>query len=84
MIPAHVAERITKELRIPTIGIGAGPHCDAQVMVWTDMAGMNSGPAPRFVKRYADLRGVLTEAARAYADEVANGTYPGPEHSFDD
>jgi 3-methyl-2-oxobutanoate hydroxymethyltransferase len=84
MIPSHVAERITKELRIPTIGIGAGPHCDAQVMVWTDMAGMNSGPAPRFVKRYADLRGVLTEAARAYAEDVVNGTYPAPEHSFDD
>jgi 3-methyl-2-oxobutanoate hydroxymethyltransferase len=84
MIPAHVAERITKELRIPTIGIGAGPHCDAQVMVWTDMAGMNSGAAPRFVKRYADLRSALTDAARAYADDVVNGTYPGPEHSFDD
>ena len=48
------------------------------------MAGMNSGPAPRFVKRYADLRSVLTEAARAYAEDVANGTYPAPEHSFDD
>jgi 3-methyl-2-oxobutanoate hydroxymethyltransferase len=84
MVPAHVAERITKELTIPTIGIGAGPNCDAQVMVWTDMVGLNTGPAPRFVKRYADLRGVITAAARAYADEVANGTYPGPEHSFDD
>jgi len=50
----------------------------------TDMVGLNTGPAPRFVKRYADLRGVITDAARAYADEVANGTYPGPEHSFDD
>jgi 3-methyl-2-oxobutanoate hydroxymethyltransferase len=84
MIPNHVAERITKEVKIPTIGIGAGVHCDAQVMVWTDMAGMNTGPAPRFVKRYADLRGVLTEAARAYAADVVNGTYPAPEHSFDD
>jgi 3-methyl-2-oxobutanoate hydroxymethyltransferase len=83
MIPADVAARITKEVRIPTVGIGAGPECDAQVMVWTDMVGLNSGPAPRFVKRYADLRGVITEAARAYADDVANGTYPGPEHSFD-
>jgi 3-methyl-2-oxobutanoate hydroxymethyltransferase len=83
MIPVDVAARITKEIRIPTIGIGAGPECDAQVMVWTDMVGLNSGPAPRFVKRYADVRGVITEAARAYADDVANGTYPGPEHSFE-
>jgi 3-methyl-2-oxobutanoate hydroxymethyltransferase len=83
MIPADVAARITKEVTIPTIGIGAGPECDAQVMVWTDMVGLNSGPAPRFVKRYADVRGVITDAARAYAEEVANGTYPGPEHSFD-
>jgi 3-methyl-2-oxobutanoate hydroxymethyltransferase len=83
MIPVDVAGRITKELTIPTIGIGAGPECDAQVMVWTDMAGLNSGPAPRFVKRFADVRSVITEAARAYAEEVAEGTYPGPEHSFE-
>jgi 3-methyl-2-oxobutanoate hydroxymethyltransferase len=83
MIPADVAARITKEVTIPTIGIGAGPECDAQVMVWTDMVGLNSGPAPRFVKRYADLRAVITDAARAYSEDVANGLYPGPEHSFD-
>jgi 3-methyl-2-oxobutanoate hydroxymethyltransferase len=83
MVPADVAAQITKELTIPTIGIGAGPDCDAQIMVWTDMAGLNSGPAPRFVKRYADLRGVLTEAAENYAREVAEGIYPAPEHSFD-
>jgi 3-methyl-2-oxobutanoate hydroxymethyltransferase len=83
MVPADVAAQITKEIKIPTIGIGAGPDCDAQVMVWTDMVGLNTGPAPRFVKRFADVRGVITEAARAYADEVANGTYPGPEHSFE-
>lgn len=83
MIPSDVAGRITKEVRIPTIGIGAGPECDAQVMVWTDMAGLNSGPAPRFVKRFADVRSVITEAAKAYAEEVAEGTYPGPEHSFE-
>ncbi|HVY10057.1 MAG TPA: 3-methyl-2-oxobutanoate hydroxymethyltransferase [Mycobacteriales bacterium] len=83
MIPADVAAQITKELAIPTIGIGAGPDCDAQVMVWTDMVGLNSGPAPRFVKRYADIRAVITEAASQYAQEVADGTYPGPEHSFD-
>ncbi len=83
MVPADVAAQITKELTIPTIGIGAGPDCDAQVMVWTDMVGLNTGPAPRFVKRYADLRSVITEAAATYAREVADGTYPGPEHSFE-
>lgn len=83
MVPADVAAQITKELAIPTIGIGAGPDCDAQVMVWTDMVGLNNGPAPRFVKRYADLRSVITEAASTYAREVADGIYPGPEHSFE-
>ena len=83
MVPAPVAERVTKELHIPTIGIGAGPHCDAQVLVWQDMAGLNAGPKPRFVKRYADLRGVLSQAAADFATEVSTGEYPGPEHSFD-
>jgi 3-methyl-2-oxobutanoate hydroxymethyltransferase len=83
MVPADVAAQVTKELHIPTIGIGAGPDCDAQVMVWQDMAGLNTGPAPRFVKRYADLRSVLADAARAYADEVASGDYPGAEHSYE-
>jgi 3-methyl-2-oxobutanoate hydroxymethyltransferase len=83
MVPADVAAQITKELTIPTVGIGAGPDCDAQVMVWTDMVGLNTGPAPRFVKRYADLRAVITEAATTYAREVADGIYPGPEHSFE-
>jgi 3-methyl-2-oxobutanoate hydroxymethyltransferase len=83
MVPADVAAGVTKELAIPTIGIGAGPDCDAQVMVWTDLVGLNTGPAPRFVKRYADLRGVITQAAASYARDVAEGTYPGPEHSFD-
>jgi 3-methyl-2-oxobutanoate hydroxymethyltransferase len=83
MVPADVAAQVTKELTIPTIGIGAGPDCDAQVMVWTDMVGLNTGPAPRFVKRYADLRGAITEAATSYARDVAEGIYPGPEHSFE-
>ena len=83
MVPGDVAAQVTKELHIPTIGIGAGPECDAQVMVWQDMAGLNNGPKPKFVKRYADLRGVLAGAARAYADDVAGGTYPGPEHSYE-
>jgi 3-methyl-2-oxobutanoate hydroxymethyltransferase len=83
MVPAAVAGRITKALDIPTIGIGAGPDCDGQVLVWTDMAGMNGGGnAPRFVKKYADLRGELTRAAQEYAADVRGGTFPAPEHTF--
>src|SRR3954465_1036016 len=84
MVPTATAERLTKELHIPTIGIGAGPHCDAQVLVWQDMAGLNAGPKPRFVKRYADLRSVLGAAAKEFAEEVRTGAYPGPDHSFDE
>jgi 3-methyl-2-oxobutanoate hydroxymethyltransferase len=84
MVPAPVAAQVTKALDIPTIGIGAGPDCDAQVLVWTDMAGLNGGKPPRFVKRYADLRGVLTQAARDYADDVRGGTFPAPENSFEE
>ena len=68
MVPAEVAAAVTATLTIPTIGIGAGPHCDAQVLVWQDMAGLNLGPKPKFVKRYADLRAVLAGAATAYAE----------------
>ena len=82
MVPADVAKRVTAELTIPTIGIGAGPDCDAQVLVWTDMAGLNRGRTPRFVKRYADLGGTLLAAAEAFADDVRGGTYPDAEHSF--
>jgi 3-methyl-2-oxobutanoate hydroxymethyltransferase len=82
MVPAEVAKQITAELHIPTIGIGAGPVCDAQVLVWQDMAGLREGQVPRFVKRYADLRGVLTEAARAYAADVVAGTFPSHEHAY--
>jgi 3-methyl-2-oxobutanoate hydroxymethyltransferase len=81
-VPADLAERVTKELLVPTVGIGAGVGCDAQVLVWTDMAGLTPGAPLTFVKRYADLRGVLTEATRAYADDVREGRFPGPEHSF--
>jgi 3-methyl-2-oxobutanoate hydroxymethyltransferase len=83
MVPAELAGQVTKELSIPTIGIGAGVECDAQVLVWPDMAGLTGGRVPRFVKRYADLRAELLRAAREYADDVRNGTFPGPEHSFD-
>ena len=81
-VPAALAERVTAELSIPTIGIGAGAGCDAQVLVWTDMAGLTPGAPLTFVKRYADLRGVLTAATKAYADDVREGRFPGPEHSF--
>jgi 3-methyl-2-oxobutanoate hydroxymethyltransferase len=83
MVPSEIAAQVTKELSIPTIGIGAGVDCDAQVLVWPDMAGLTSGRVPRFVKKYADLRGELLRAAREYADEVRSGVFPGPEHSFD-
>jgi 3-methyl-2-oxobutanoate hydroxymethyltransferase len=82
MVPADVAEQITKTLTIPTIGIGAGPHCDAQVLVWQDMAGMRTGRLPRFVKQYADLHGVLLDAAQRFAGEVLDGTFPSQEHTF--
>jgi 3-methyl-2-oxobutanoate hydroxymethyltransferase len=82
MVPGDVAAEITKTLAIPTIGIGAGADCDAQVLVWQDMAGLRTGRLPRFVKQYADLRGVLLRAARDYAADVAAGTFPGPEHTF--
>ncbi|MFY1703476.1 3-methyl-2-oxobutanoate hydroxymethyltransferase [Micromonospora sp. WMMA1923] len=82
MVPGEVAKRVTAELAIPTVGIGAGPETDAQVLVWQDMAGLRTGKAPRFVKRYADLAGTLSQAARTFADEVRDGTFPAPEHTF--
>jgi 3-methyl-2-oxobutanoate hydroxymethyltransferase len=84
MVPAPVAAEVTGALTIPTIGIGAGPDCDAQVLVWQDMAGLRGGKTPRFVKRYADLRGTLLTSARAYAQEVRTGTFPAAEHTFRD
>ncbi len=82
MVPAHVAKRVTAELAIPTIGIGAGPDTDAQVLVWSDMAGMNRGRKPRFVKQYADLGAVLLDAAQRFGNEVRHGEYPDAEHSY--
>jgi 3-methyl-2-oxobutanoate hydroxymethyltransferase len=82
MVPGEVAQQVTDKLTIPTIGIGAGPHCDAQVLVWPDMAGLRTGRIPRFVKQYADLHGVLLDAAQRYAAEVADGSFPGEEHTF--
>ena len=82
MVPAPVAAEVTKALRIPTIGIGAGADCDGQVLVWQDFAGLRGGKAPRFVKRYADLRGELLRAAQEYKQDVESGTFPAAEHSF--
>jgi 3-methyl-2-oxobutanoate hydroxymethyltransferase len=82
MVPADVAKRVTAELDIPTIGIGAGPDCDAQVLVWSDMAGMNRGRKPRFVKQYADVGATLLEAAQRFDAEVGSGVYPAEEHSY--
>jgi 3-methyl-2-oxobutanoate hydroxymethyltransferase len=82
VVPADLAERVSKELVVPTIGIGAGSGTDAQVLVWTDMAGLTPGPGPKFLKKYADLRTVLGDAARAYADEVRSGAYPTVENSY--
>ncbi len=81
MVPGELAKRITHDLPIPTIGIGAGADCDAQVLVWQDMAGLRPGPMPRFVKKYADLHGVLAQAAAAYVAEVRDGEFPALEHT---
>lgn len=82
MVPGDVAARVTKELEIPTIGIGGGNQTDGQVLVWQDAFGLNDGRTPRFVKKYADLHGVLLQAAQDYAADVADSSFPGPEHTF--
>ena len=82
MVPAELATQITGKLTIPTVGIGAGPNCDAQVLVWQDMAGLTSGKTARFVKRFGDIGTELHRAATQYADEVASGVFPADEHSF--
>jgi len=81
-MPGDLAAEVTARLRIPTIGIGAGPGCDGQVLVMHDMLGLNDAGVPSFVKQYADLGGLAAQAARAFADEVADGKFPGPEHSY--
>jgi 3-methyl-2-oxobutanoate hydroxymethyltransferase len=82
MVPAELATQITGKLTIPTVGIGAGRNCDAQVLVWQDMAGLTSGKTAKFVKRFGEVGGELHRAATQYADEVASGTFPDDEHSF--
>ncbi len=82
LVPAPLASQITKSLTIPTIGIGAGPACDGQVLVLPDMLGLNDRFTAKFVKRYAALAEDVREAVKLYAAEVREGRYPGPEHSF--
>ena len=83
MVPAQLAARITEQLNIPTISVGAGPNCDGQLMVWTDFAGLNTGRVPKFVKQYAQIGATLRDAVTAFKDDVASGAYPGPEHSYE-
>ena len=81
-VPADLGRRVSAALRIPTVGIGAGPYCDAQILVWQDMAGLTTGRLPRFVKRYASLRETLLDATRRFTDDVSDGRYPDAEHSY--
>ncbi|OMC10016.1 3-methyl-2-oxobutanoate hydroxymethyltransferase [Mycolicibacterium fortuitum] len=82
MVPAELATQITGKLTIPTVGIGAGPNCDAQVLVWQDMAGLTSGKTAKFVRRFGDVGGELHRAATQYAHDVASGVFPAEEHSY--
>ena len=82
MVPGDLARQVTVDLDIPTVGIGAGPDCDAQVLVWQDMAGLRRGRVQRFVKQYADLAKIIGDAAAAYVDDVRNGTLPSEQHTF--
>lgn len=81
-VPASLGAAITEAVGVPTIGIGAGPGTDAQVLVLQDLLGMTPGPAPRFVKRYADLASEISSAAKMFAKEVSEGVYPAPEHTY--
>ncbi|MDT9700078.1 3-methyl-2-oxobutanoate hydroxymethyltransferase [Streptomyces sp. P17] len=81
LVPAELAAEVTRVLHIPTVGIGAGAETDAQVLVWTDMMGLTGGRVPKFVKQYADLREVMGNAAKAFAEDVVGGTFPLEEHS---
>jgi 3-methyl-2-oxobutanoate hydroxymethyltransferase len=81
-IPAQVAAHITETLKVPTIGIGAGPSCDGQVLVWHDLLGLSAGHVPRFVKRYADLSTTTLEALQAYAADVRTGGFPDRSHTY--
>ena len=81
-IPAHLAEKVTASLQIPTIGIGAGPHCDGQVLVTHDMLGINKEFSPRFLRRYANLHDIMTEAIENYIKDVKSGNFPAIDESY--
>ncbi len=81
-IPSELAARVSEVLSIPTIGIGAGPATDAQVLVWQDLLGLTPDPAPRFVRRYAHLRETIGDAVTAWVEDVESGAYPAPEHEY--
>ncbi len=83
VMPAKLAAQITKALRIPTIGIGAGSQTDAQVIVWQDLLGLTPGKPAKFVKQYADLHTVITAASSAWAKDVVSGAYPDQDHSYE-
>ncbi|MFF9005858.1 3-methyl-2-oxobutanoate hydroxymethyltransferase [Streptomyces goshikiensis] len=82
LVPAELAAEVTRSLHIPTVGIGAGSECDAQVLVWTDMMGLTGGKMPKFVKQYANLRQTMGDAAKAFAQDVVGGAFPQEEHAF--
>ncbi|MFJ9684496.1 3-methyl-2-oxobutanoate hydroxymethyltransferase [Streptomyces bacillaris] len=82
LVPEELAAEVTRALHIPTVGIGAGAGTDAQVLVYTDMVGLTGGKVPRFTKQYANMRQVLGDAAKEFAEEVVGGTFPAPEHTF--
>jgi 3-methyl-2-oxobutanoate hydroxymethyltransferase len=81
-VPPDVAADVTRSVAVPTIGIGAGPHCDGQVLVGPDLLGLSAGPSPKFVKRYAALGDAAIDAVRTYCDEVRHGRFPAPEHCY--
>jgi 3-methyl-2-oxobutanoate hydroxymethyltransferase len=83
VVPSEVAAEVTRALNIPTVGIGAGPACDAQVLVWQDMAGLRGeGKPAKFVKEYANVAEILGDAAARFGDEVRTGAYPSAEHEY--
>jgi 3-methyl-2-oxobutanoate hydroxymethyltransferase len=84
MVPEDIAKTVSDALRIPTIGIGAGRHTDGQILVWTDMLGVNTGRVPRFVKQFANLGQAMVEGVARYRDDVRNGSFPAEEHVFED
>ncbi|MEX2457408.1 MAG: 3-methyl-2-oxobutanoate hydroxymethyltransferase [Actinomycetota bacterium] len=82
-VPSEVAKRVTESISAPTIGIGAGPHCDGQVLVINDLLGIGGGTYPKFVKPYANLRAEITRAVTAYREDVESGTFPDAQHSYE-